>query len=278
MASLPPAVPLRRVHAALARAMEQRDGELLATMAPLWRPSRNRPTLVEFAMQQIDGDYALAELVRLGYPVSPQAVYHSLVWMKMFSAPDASLVAWNALRASAVGRLDCLAAVVRGLEKISRPSLVQPRRVVPWEELNLDGMFEPAQWQVPIKRVHAVYSARATSSFPLLSLTPLQYAWAVNRPALCEAFIRAGAPVDEPAASSWRGWTFNAVVVEQDASPVAGPHARRQVQDVLDQASTSKATYRPWADLLERLPALLRHRALDQRLPVAEAPRRAPRF
>lgn len=271
-------IPLRRVHADLRSAIEHHDWARLATSASHWHPSRKHKTLMEFALRQIEGEHAVAELVRLGYPVSPDAVCFSLEWMDLFDYPEPSLVAWHALRPAVVGRDDLLTAVVRGLERASRPSMPWTTRTIPWEELRLEGLFSPAQWQVPLKQIHTVFSETAKSHTACLSLTPLQYAWALNRPAMCEAFIRAGAPLDEPATGSWRGWTFQEVVVEGDVEAVARAASRLQVRQVRDKNSETWEVVQQWQPLLKRLPALLRARALEQTLPPACAVLPSKRF
>lgn len=283
--------PLRRVNATLRQAIERQDWALLAAAAPGWRPTRserNAKTLIEFVLHQSEGEKALGELMRLGYPVSPEAAYKPLSWIGWMEVlnEDSSMVAWHALRPAIVGREDCIRSVVQALEEISRPSLHKRNPFVPWDALQLAGLFSPAQWQVPLKQIYGTYSESTASRWKRLSLTPLQYAWAVGRPALCEALIRAGAPVAEPEfSSSWRGWTFQHVVVDRCATLVAGKKARARVQTLLDNDLEARFSYaggrgtRPeWEKLFARLPVILRQQALNEHLPGAPASVQRPRF
>lgn len=286
-----PATPLRRVNATLRQAIERQDWALLAAAAPGWRSTRserNAKTLIEFALHQSGGEHALGELIRLGYPVSPEAVYKPLSWIGWMEVlnEDSSMAAWHALRPAIAGRADCIRPVVQALEEISRPSLYKRHPVVPWRELQLEGLFSPTQWQAPLKHIYGVYSATNKSRRSLLSLTPLQYAWAMGRPALCEALIRAGAPVAEPEfSSSWRGWSFQHVVVDRCATLVAGKAARTQVQELLDndletgsRYTRDRATWPEWERLFLKLPVILRERTLNERLPQAHSVAQRERF
>lgn len=195
------------------------------------------------------------------------------------------MLAWHALRPAVVGREDCIRSVVEALEEISRPSLYKRHPFVPWDALQLEGLFSPSQWQAPLQHIYGTYSETNKSRWTRLSLTPLQYAWAMGRPSLCEALIRAGAPVEEPEfSSSWRGWTFQHVVVDRCATLVAGKKARARVQTLLDNDLETKfyaggrETRPEWEKLFSKLPRLVREQALKEHLPRPAASVLRPRF
>ncbi len=273
--------PLRLVNEALLRAIEEQDLALLTAAAPGWRRSRkeNASSLVQWVWRQAFDGPAVGHLVAQGYPVTPAVVEDVLRWLDLFG--NSAYNAWKDLLPAVVGRPTFHASVLRGLERSTRPSLFRDPPVIRWEALDLDQVFPPESWQIPLHRMMAVFDSSAPNDRAWCNLTPLQWAWAQNNPLLCEGLIQAGAPMDVPVTgSSWPGWCFEEVLQESSEN-IRRPKARKQVESLVDERTRSSTSVQRWKALSKKLPALRsqqRQAVLSHGLPEARCSTSRPRF